>query len=129
MEHPIIRAEKVEKFYAQPRENRIQVIAPTDLSICKGQIVAFLGPSGSGDARLLRMLTGLSTPSIGKVFWHGKPMAQLVGYVHERDTVICHSMDRLAASPDRNRALLVRAQRGVGAPPLGPHLVREPRQG
>ena len=29
----IIRAEKVEKYYAQPSENRIQVIAPTDLSI------------------------------------------------------------------------------------------------
>src|SRR5437868_5427606 len=41
----IIRAEKVEKYYAQPSENRIQVIAPTDLSIVPGEIVALLGPS------------------------------------------------------------------------------------
>ena len=73
-EPAIIRAEQVEKFYAQPSENRIQVIAPTDLSICKGQIVALLGPSGSGKSTLLRMLTGLSTPSAGRVFWHEKAM-------------------------------------------------------
>ncbi len=46
MTEPIIRAERVEKYYAQPSENRIQVIAPTDLSIVAGEIVALLGPSG-----------------------------------------------------------------------------------
>ena len=71
----IIRASRVEKYYAQPSENRIQVIAPTDLSIVKGEIVALLGPSGSGKSTLLRMLSGLSTPSAGEVFWHEKPAA------------------------------------------------------
>ncbi len=70
----IIRAEQVEKYYAQPSENRIQVISPTDLSIVPGEIVALLGPSGSGKSTLLRMLTGLSTPSAGEVFWHEKPI-------------------------------------------------------
>ena len=71
----IIRAERVEKYYAQPSENRIQVISPTDLSIFEGEIVALLGPSGSGKSTLMRMLTGLSTPSAGSVFWHEKPIA------------------------------------------------------
>src|SRR3984885_3480531 len=75
MQTPIIRAEKVEKYYAQPSENRIQVIAPTDLEIEEGQIVALLGPSGSGKSTLLRMLTGLSVPSAGQVYWHEKPVA------------------------------------------------------
>jgi NitT/TauT family transport system ATP-binding protein len=75
MPQTIIRAERVEKYYAQPSENRIQVIAPTDLSVCSGEILALLGPSGSGKSTLLRMLTGLSTPSAGQVFWHDKPIA------------------------------------------------------
>jgi len=75
MPQPIIRAERVEKYYAQPSANRIQVIAPTDLSVCAGEILALLGPSGSGKSTLLRMLTGLSTPSAGQVFWHDQPIA------------------------------------------------------
>lgn len=75
MQQIIIRAEQVEKYYAQPSENRIQVISPTDLAISEGEIVALLGPSGSGKSTLLRMLTGLSTPSAGQVYWHEKPVA------------------------------------------------------
>ena len=74
MPQAIIRAERVEKYYAQPSENRIQVISPTDLAIVPGEIVALLGPSGSGKSTLLRMLTGLSMPSAGEVYWHDKPI-------------------------------------------------------
>ncbi|HUB51129.1 MAG TPA: nitrate/sulfonate/bicarbonate ABC transporter ATP-binding protein, partial [Terracidiphilus sp.] len=72
----IIRAEKIEKYYAQPSENRIQVISATDLSIVPGEILALLGPSGSGKSTMLRMLTGLSIPSAGQVYWHEKPISQ-----------------------------------------------------
>jgi NitT/TauT family transport system ATP-binding protein len=72
----IIQAEKIEKYYAQPSENRIQVISATDLKIVPGEILALLGPSGSGKSTMLRMLSGLSRPSAGQVYWHGKPIAQ-----------------------------------------------------
>ena len=72
----IIRAEKIEKYYAQPSQNRIQVISPTDLSILPGEILALLGPSGSGKSTMLRMLSGLSTPSAGQVYWHQTPISK-----------------------------------------------------
>ena len=72
----IIRAQGIEKYYEQPSQNRIQVISATDLAIVPGDILALLGPSGSGKSTMLRMLTGLSRPSAGQVFWHGKPIDQ-----------------------------------------------------
>ena len=71
---PIIEARKLEKFYPQPDGTRIQVIAPTDIAIYPGQIIALLGPSGCGKSTMLRMLTGLSPTSGGAVYWHGQPV-------------------------------------------------------
>jgi NitT/TauT family transport system ATP-binding protein len=72
---PIIEARKLEKFYPQPDGSRIQVIAPTDLAVYPGQIIALLGPSGCGKSTMLRMLTGLSPTSAGSVYWHGHPVS------------------------------------------------------
>jgi len=71
---PIIRAQAVEKFYTQPDGSRIEVIAPINLDVEPGKIIALLGPSGCGKSTLLRILTGLSKPSSGEVLWHGKPI-------------------------------------------------------
>ena len=71
---PIIEARQLEKFYSQPDGSRVQVIAPTDLAVYPGQIVALLGPSGCGKSTLLRMLTGLASASAGGVLWHGQPV-------------------------------------------------------
>ncbi len=74
MPEPLIEARQVEKFYDQPSDNRIQVIAPLDLAIYPGEILTLLGPSGSGKSTLLRILTGLSSASAGQVLWHGSPV-------------------------------------------------------
>ncbi|HTU02740.1 MAG TPA: AAA-associated domain-containing protein [Candidatus Sulfotelmatobacter sp.] len=71
----IIEGRRIEKSFQRPDGGRIQVIAPTDLRLEPGMIVALLGPSGSGKSTLLRMLSGLTTPSGGEVLWHGKPLA------------------------------------------------------
>jgi NitT/TauT family transport system ATP-binding protein len=73
---PIIEARKIEKAYERPDGGPVQIIAPTDLSISPGMIVALLGPSGCGKSTLLRMLTGLTPVSAGEVLWHGKPLAE-----------------------------------------------------
>ena len=74
MTDPIIRAKAVEKFYLQPDGGRIEVIAPVDLDVEPGKIIALLGPSGCGKSTLLRILSGLSKPSSGEVLWHGQPI-------------------------------------------------------
>jgi len=71
---PIIRAQAVEKFYVQPDGSHIEVIAPVNLDVEPGKIIALLGPSGCGKSTLLRILTGLSKPSSGEVLWHGQPI-------------------------------------------------------
>ncbi len=67
----LIEAIGVEKFYPAPDGNRIDVIAPLDLALYPGEILAVLGPSGCGKSTLLRILSGLSKPSAGKVVWNG----------------------------------------------------------
>jgi len=71
---PIIEARQLEKHYPQADGSRIQVIAPINLAIYPGQIVALLGASGCGKSTLMRMLTGLSPSTGGAVYWHGQPV-------------------------------------------------------
>ncbi len=74
MSEPIVEARAIEKSYPQPDGTRVQVVGLTDLAIEPGKIVALLGPSGCGKSTLLRILSGLSKPSSGALFWHGKPL-------------------------------------------------------
>jgi len=71
---PIIEARAIEKSYPQPDGTRIQVVGLTDFSIEPGKIIALLGASGCGKSTLLRILSGLTQPSSGALFWHGKPL-------------------------------------------------------
>jgi NitT/TauT family transport system ATP-binding protein len=71
---PIIQARQLEKEYKQPEGQRIQVVAPIDLSVEPNTILALLGPSGCGKSTILRMLSGLLAPSKGEVLWHGKAL-------------------------------------------------------
>lgn len=74
----IIEARGVEKSFLQADGHNVQIIAPLDLSIYPGTVVALLGASGSGKSTLLRMLSGLSQPSSGEVLWHGNNLSQTV---------------------------------------------------
>src|SRR5215471_10958837 len=75
---PIIEAQAIEKYFVQPDGEHIQVIAPLDLKIYSGTIVALLGASGCGKSTLLRILSGLAQPSSGEVRWDGRPLSEVV---------------------------------------------------
>ena len=73
---PIIEARAVEKSFVQPDGDRVQIVAPLDLRIYPGTIIALLGASGCGKSTLLRMLSGLAQPTSGEVLWDGRPLSQ-----------------------------------------------------
>ena len=73
---PILEAKAVEKSFQQPDGRQVQVIAPTNLALEPGTIIALLGASGSGKSTLLRILAGLTQPTSGEVLWHGKPLRE-----------------------------------------------------
>ncbi len=72
----IIEGRGVSKQFIQPDGHAIEVIAPLDLRVESGAIIALLGPSGCGKSTLLRILSGLAPPSSGSVLWHCKPLAE-----------------------------------------------------
>jgi NitT/TauT family transport system ATP-binding protein len=72
----IIEARRLEKSFPQPDGHNVQIIAPLDLAVYPGTIVALLGASGSGKSTLLRMLSGLVEPTSGRVLWHGVDLAE-----------------------------------------------------
>ena len=77
-EEAVIQAIGLEKSFLQADGHNVQVIAPLDLSIYPGTIVALLGASGSGKSTLLRMLCGMSQPTSGQVLWHGRDVDQTI---------------------------------------------------
>lgn len=48
-----------------------------DLDVAPGEVVALLGPSGSGKSSLLRAVAGLEPPAAGSVAWDGEDLASV----------------------------------------------------
>lgn len=67
----IIRCEGLSKIY-QAGENKVFALDNVDLTIEQGSFTAITGPSGSGKSTLLHLLSGMDTPSKGRVIYQGK---------------------------------------------------------
>jgi ABC-2 type transport system ATP-binding protein len=66
-------------------------VAGVDLTIGRGEIVAFLGPNGAGKTTTIKMLTGLLQPSAGSAAILGHdiqrdPIAAKAGFGYVPDT-------------------------------------------
>ncbi len=55
-------------------QNIIYAVREVNLTIKAHQFVGILGPSGSGKSSLLYLLSGIKHPSVGEVFFQGKPL-------------------------------------------------------
>jgi len=67
-----IAADRLEKSYGG-----VCALAPLDLTIDAGQLVALIGHNGSGKSTLLRLVAGLLDPTSGTVAIHGEPAGSL----------------------------------------------------
>lgn len=69
---PIVSLKGISKTF----ENGTSALQNVSLDIQEGAFVSLLGPSGCGKSTVLRLLTGLDTPSSGGVVWPCGPSGQ-----------------------------------------------------
>ncbi|HZX11774.1 MAG TPA: ABC transporter ATP-binding protein [Acidobacteriota bacterium] len=74
----IIKTESLEKTY---HDNGIDVraVRGVDMEIFKGEFSAVVGPSGSGKTTLLNVISGLDSPTSGKVLLGGQLISEMLG--------------------------------------------------
>jgi NitT/TauT family transport system ATP-binding protein len=58
------------------RYGATEVVAPFDLTVAEGELVAFLGPSGCGKTTLMRMVGGLEVPTSGRILLRGEVLTR-----------------------------------------------------
>ena len=75
---PIIATENVKKTY-QDNDVEVQAVRGVDLTISAGEFTAIVGPSGSGKTTFLNIISGLDTPTSGKVRLNGRPLSEIRG--------------------------------------------------
>ena len=57
----------------------VHALRGIDLTIERGEFVALVGPSGSGKTTFLNLISGLDTPTDGKVWLNGKLLSRMSG--------------------------------------------------
>ena len=76
MNKPIFKCSDISKTFTQGK-NKVEVLKGINFSLDKSSRVAIIGPSGSGKTTFLNILTGLDTPSEGKVFYNNEDLNKL----------------------------------------------------
>ena len=74
----LIEAEGVSKVY-RVGEISVSALKSVDLKVARGEFTAVAGPSGSGKSTLLNILSGLDTPTAGRVSLAGTPISEMSG--------------------------------------------------
>ena len=85
---PIIEVRDVSYRYDASRP---PVLDRVNLTIARGEFVAFIGPNGAGKTTLAKTFNGILTPTEGQVFLEGREsrsagidaLARIVGYVYQ----------------------------------------------
>ena len=73
MNKSIFKCSDISKTFTQGK-NKVEVLKNINFSLDKSSRVAIIGPSGSGKTTFLNILTGLDTPSGGKVLYKDRDL-------------------------------------------------------
>jgi NitT/TauT family transport system ATP-binding protein len=71
---PIVEVRDITKTFLLPSGKELTILEKISLDIREGEILAVLGPSGCGKSTIMRIITGLLTPTSGTVRIYGEPL-------------------------------------------------------
>ena len=78
---PLLELVDIEVEYTDSSKHTVRLLDKISLSVHEDEIVAILGPSGSGKSSLVRVAAALGRPSAGQVLFRGLPMTAPNGEV------------------------------------------------
>jgi NitT/TauT family transport system ATP-binding protein len=101
---PAIEFESVSCQFISPDGKATVALRDFSMSVAQGEFVAIVGPTGCGKSTTLGMITGLLTPTAGKVRVMGQPVNGIdprIGFVFQADAVFPwrNVIDNVAAGP------------------------------
>lgn len=67
---PAIQAEHIGKRYGQ-----VQALRDVNLSVGRGEVLGLIGDNGAGKSTLVKILTGFTQPTSGRILMDGKPVS------------------------------------------------------
>ena len=72
------------KALFKPKKEIVKAVDGISFEVPRGEILGFLGPNGAGKSTVIKMLTGILTPTSGSCLINGKnPQADRKNYVRE----------------------------------------------
>jgi len=73
---PLLHLEKVTMQFGG-----LKAVADLDLEIGEGELVGLIGPNGAGKTTVFNVITGVYTPTLGRILFEGRPIHGLRPHV------------------------------------------------
>ena len=73
----ILKAVDLQKIYGQG-ETEVRALDGVNLEVEKGEFVAIVGTSGSGQSTMLHIIGGLDNPTSGQVIVDGQDLSHMI---------------------------------------------------
>lgn len=77
LQQPLLSRISVKNFRFQVRQEAIHALNGISFNVRKGEIFALVGESGCGKSTLARIITGLYSPTLGRISYKGTEISQL----------------------------------------------------